>query len=216
MTPLAFLLYSYTGGWGRGLPSSWKEGYHVATTWEVDATFTSVWTVGSWMTIPVNDQGGPSGRIYRAGWGLFYRAWPFPSAAGWRRRRGSLILALESLLLRGWSGIGHKTTDCHWSSCHHVVTLVGFGFRRADWFNDRFLSYSNRSFRFNKGLKFYKNLWLNGDLRLNPLVCRKDTRSADSSRKGASSSKQAYHGPRSRASPTVSFGGRKFTFHTSI
>ena len=46
--------------------------------------------------------------------------------------------------------------------------------------------------------------------------CRKDTRSADSSRMGASLSEQMYRGPRSRASPIMNFGGRKFACLTSM
>ena len=114
---------------GKDLPLSWKEGCHSAATWEVDAIFTPVWTVGSWMTIPIDDRGGsPCGCISRVGRGLFYRVWSLPSAAGWRRKRGSLILALGSLLLQFWLGTGHKTANCHCLSCHHVVTLVRFSF----------------------------------------------------------------------------------------
>ena len=81
-----------------------------------------------------------------------------------------MILALGWLLLRGQPGAGHKTTDSHCLSYHHVVTLVRFNFRRVNRFGAYFLGYLSRSFRIEGGLGFYKGLRLNGGLGLKPLV----------------------------------------------
>jgi len=43
---------------GRGLPSSWKVGYHFAAAREVDVTFIPVWAVDCRMTIPPDGWGG--------------------------------------------------------------------------------------------------------------------------------------------------------------
>ena len=127
--------------------------------------------------LPDNDTpwwsgGSPSGCITWAGKGLFGHTWSLLSAAGRRRRRrGSLISTLRFLLLRDWPSSRHETADCHCPSCHHVVTLIGFGFWRANWFNGCFLGFLNRGFWFNKSLGFYKGLGLNGGFKLNRHVC---------------------------------------------
>ena len=81
-----------------------------------------------------------------------------------------MILALGWLLLHGRPGAGHKTTDSHCSSCHHVVTLVRFSFQTVDRFGAYFLDYLSRSFRIKRGLGFFKDLGLSGDLWLKPFV----------------------------------------------
>ena len=63
---------------------------------------------------------------------LACRVWPFSSTVGRRRGRWNLILALGLLLLHSWLGAGHKLIDYHCFSCHHIMTTVGFHFRRAD------------------------------------------------------------------------------------
>ena len=121
--------------------------------------------------LPDNDTpwwlgGSPSGCITWANRSLFGYTWSLLGAVGRRRRRrGSLILALRFLLLCGWSGAGHETVDCHCPSCHHVMTLIGFGFWRANWFNSCFLGFLNGSFGFYMGLRF------NGGFKLNLHVC---------------------------------------------
>ena len=82
----------------------------------------------------------------------------------------SLILALGWLLLCGWLGARHKMADSHCPSCHYVITLVRFSFRRANRFSAYLFGCLSRSFKIKEGLRFYKGLGLNRDLRLNPLV----------------------------------------------
>ena len=171
MTPFALLPHPYTCGQGKGfaiqhqqkLPcrSESKGGRHIQSD-------LSYWFLDD------NASRRPGRSSYRsisrASGGLLCRAWSLSSAACWRRKRGSLILALRWLLLHSQSAARHKTTDSHCLSYHHVVTLVRFSFRRVNRFDAYFLCYLSRSFRIEEGLGFYKGLGLNGGLGLNPLV----------------------------------------------
>ena len=76
-----------------------------------------------------------------------------------------MTTALRWLLLRGWSGTGHKMINHHCLSCHHVFTSIGFDFRGVNRFGNYFLDFLSGSLGFNRGLR------MNRGFRLNELMC---------------------------------------------
>ena len=182
-----------------------NEGYHVGEVWYEDATF---WVagVGSRIVIPLDGR-----------WGVLVSASLEP---GWAcsTMRG---------LLRWWLGVGGGGGDCTWvgggyccsGACApstkrliNITFLVTIsGSAPKDWTDSAAASSScaGASGSVGEGL-FCLTCWCASSWH------RRDTCLADLSLMGASSSEQVYRGPRSRASPTVNLGGRKFACRTSM
>ena len=189
----------------RGLPSSMNEGCHTGEVWDEDATF---WVagMGSRMVIPLDGWGGVLvGASPELGWACSTVRGPLRWRLGGGGGGGDCT----------WVGGGCYCSGACAPSTKRLIDITFLvtisGSTPEDWTDSVAASSScaGASGSVGEGL-FCLTCWCASSWRW------RDTRSADLSLMGASSSEQVYRGPRSRVSPTINLRGRKFACRTSM
>ena len=165
---------------GRGLPSSINEGCHVGVAWEVDATFRAIGGTGSRIVMPLDCRGGVLvDASLEPGWVCF-------------TVRGLFRVRLEGGGGGGggvWAGGGHYYSDV-WASGTKRLIVMTFLFTISDLVPEELTDSTAASSAWARALS---TTW--GRASCSTCWCassqrRRDTRSADSSLMGASSSEQ--------------------------
>jgi len=219
-TPFTFLPHPYTNARREWLAVQLNLGCHACTAWEEDATLTPTWVCGSWMTMPLDGWGGirittslgpvevcsTTHCLFRVRpiWegGEGGAVWPRP----WSGCCCAVCLAPStkpSMVMVFWVTMSPLRSDSiserlviSMATCSVTYTGASGSTGSSSWAGSSWTGASSST-----------GTWASSRRR-------RDTRSAYSSRNGASSSEQVYRRPSSRASPTVNLGERKFVCQT--